>query len=120
MSTNAERLGKAVRERRAELELNQVEVHQVGGPSNTWQTLIENDRLEKLSRVTARKIDAGMQWESGSARRVWNGTGEAVPVLPGRSSKDSAWLREQIGAARLDEATRARLLEALDEERGTA
>lgn len=77
-SKGAERLGQFVRERREALDLNQLEVHAAGGPSNSWQTLIENGRLDTLSRLTARKLDRGLRWEPGSARRVWEG-GEPTP-----------------------------------------
>lgn len=81
MSTNAQRLGEAVRQRRKELDLTQLEVWQSGGPSNTTLTTIENGEATSLVRTTARKLDVGLQWEPGSARRVWDGTGEARPAL---------------------------------------
>lgn len=115
MSTNAERLAEAVRKRREELDLTQLDVHAAGGPSNTTQTDVENARIETLSRVTARKLDAGLQWEPGSAKRVWNGEGEPRPILSaGMDAKTSAYLREQIGQSVLDEATKRELLEVLD------
>lgn len=80
MSTksSAERLAQAVRDRRKQLHMNQLEVQSGGGPSNTLQTEIENGRLESLTPRTARKIDTGLMWEAGSAMRIWEGTGEAV------------------------------------------
>lgn len=82
MSTEspAERLGRFVRERRAELDLTQLEVAGQGGPSNSKLTEIENSRLASLQRQTARKLDAGLKWEPGSARRTWNG-GEPTPLV---------------------------------------
>ncbi len=79
MSSNSERLGKAVLKRRNDLDLSQLDVHAGGGPSNTSLTKIENGLLETLTRVTARKLDAGLQWEQGSAKAVWNG-GEPTPL----------------------------------------
>lgn len=77
MSTKAaERLAHAVTARRLELELTQLDVWQAGGPSNTTLTAIENAKREVLARTTARKLDRGLRWEDGSARRVWNGDGE--------------------------------------------
>lgn len=120
MSTNAEHLARHVRARRDELELSQLDVWQAGGPSNTTLTEIENGRLHNLTRTTARKLDIGLQWETGSARRAWEG-GEPTPVLrPGgrpMSSKDSAWLREQIfGADAVPQETKEELLHVLEEQ----
>lgn len=80
MSTNtpAERLAEAVKARREQLHMNQLQVQDAGGPSNTLQTAIENGRLSNLTPRTARKVDAGLMWEKGSAMRIWEGRGEAV------------------------------------------
>ena len=78
MSTNADRLAERVRARRAQLDMSQLDVWQAGGPSNTTLTEIENGRLENLTRTTARRLDQGLEWEPGSARRVWEG-GEPSP-----------------------------------------
>lgn len=120
MSTTspAERLKAAVIARRRELgEISQMEVWQAGGPSNTTLTTIENGRLQSLSRTTAKKLDKGLCWEAGSARRVWDGSGTPTPLLPGvTSSRESEILRQAIGRARLDAATKERLLAVLDQE----
>lgn len=80
METPAQRLGRYVLERREkQLDLTQLDVHAAGGPSNSTQTEIENGRLEKLTRVTRKKLDAGLRWEPGSAQRVWDG-GEPTPL----------------------------------------
>lgn len=79
MSSNAARLAAAVRARREELELSQLDVWQGGGPSNTTLTEIENGRTASLTRTTARKLDAALQWEPGSAKAVWSG-GQPAPV----------------------------------------
>lgn len=100
MSTNSpERLAHYVRARRAELDLNQLDVWQAGGPSNTTQTEIENGRVRTLTRTTARKLDAGLRWEPGSARRVWDDGGEPIPVSAQRPS-DVEVLRRRILEAR--------------------
>lgn len=119
MSANAQRLAEAVRARREELDLTQLDVWMVGGPSNTTQTEVENGRLERLTRTTARKLDHALQWEAGSARATWEG-GNPTPLLaPGMSSSASRELREQIAAADLDAETREALLKVLDD-RGEA
>ncbi len=89
MSTNPERLASAVKARRLELGLNQMEVWNAGGPSNTTLTTIENGRLDTLTLATAKKLDRGLRWEQGSAMRVWEG-GRASPVGP--SSQDSGYV----------------------------
>lgn len=72
-SPAAFRLGLAVLQRRKDLALNQLEVGQAGGPSNSMLTDIENGRLATLTPSTARKLDTGLQWEPGTARKIWDG-----------------------------------------------
>lgn len=79
MSSNAERFGQIAKERREHLELNQLEVGDAGGPSNTKLTEIENGRLPDLTPLIAKKLDQGLRWEPGSARRTWLG-GDPVPL----------------------------------------
>lgn len=113
MSTKGEHLAEAVRQRREELDLTQLDVWLSGGPSNSTLTEIENARIETLTRTTARKLDAALHWEAGSAKRVWEG-GEPTPLLPGIPSADSKILREQIEAADLEPEKKAALLKVLD------
>lgn len=115
MSTEgARRLAEAVRARRERLDWNQMMVQSHGGPSNTKQTEVENARLERLTAQMARKLDRGLQWEPGSARRVWNGEGEPMPLLPGVDPKRSAALRRIVEESDLEEAKRAEILRILD------
>lgn len=117
MSSNAENLARHVKARRDQLDLSQLDVWQAGGPSNTTLTKIENAQLETLTRTTAKRLDVGLQWDAGSARRAWEG-GEPTPILrPGLSPKDSAWLRQQIfGADGVPRETRDALLGLLEEQ----
>lgn len=115
MSTNAKRLAEKVLRRRAELDLSQIDVWRTGGPSNTTLTTIENGLLENLTPSTARKLDAGLLWEKGSARKVWEG-GEPTPL--GSSRKDAGWLRRQIDEAEISASLRTRLLDVLDDRQG--
>lgn len=108
-SKGAENLARHVLARREQLDLTQLEVHAAGGPSNTWQTLIEGGRIETLSRSTARKLDAGLHWEPGSARRVWEG-GKPTPAR-NRGSND---LRRRIAESALDAETKAAILALID------
>lgn len=121
MSTNegpppagAERLKWYVlRRRKDELDLNQMEVWQAGGPSNTTLTKIENGHLETLERATARKLDTGLRWETGSARRVWEG-GKPTPLVESPAD-DLAYLRRRIAESdALTPEQKALALAALD------
>lgn len=114
MSTNAEHLARRVLARRHELDMSQLDVWQAGGPSNTTLTKIENGEMEALARTTARKLDTGLRWEPGSARRVFEG-GEPTPLREERPAGELERLRRDIETSRaIDEATRARLLADLD------
>lgn len=121
MSTNAERLAHWVRTRRADLDLSQLDVWQAGGPSNTTLTEIENGRVERLTRTTARKLDAGLRWEPGSAKRTWEG-GEPSPLYessPTPAGEDLATLRHQIAQAPfLSPEEKAELLATIDRKQG--
>lgn len=113
MSTNAERLAQRVRARRDELDLSQLDVWQAGGPSNTTLTEIENGRTERLTRTTARKLDAGLQWEPGSAKRIWEG-GEPRPLGPSPVGDDLDDLRRRVeDAAFLSPEDKAEILAKL-------
>ena len=79
MSSNAERFGKLVKQRRTDLDLTQLEVGAAGGPSNTKQTEIEKGELVSLLPNMAKKLDKGLRWEQGSARRAWLG-GDPTPL----------------------------------------
>lgn len=116
MSTNADRLAAAVKARRAELDLTQLDVWQNGGPSNTTLTAVENGQMETLSRVTARKLDKGLRWAAGSARGAWEGTADPAPAVDGLSGSDARWLAELIEKADLAEDTRRRMLAELAED----
>lgn len=120
MTHEAERLGEAVKARRAALGLTQYDVWRAGGPSNTTQTIIENGEMVKLTRGTARKIDAGMRWQPGSAKAVFTlGLPPVETATPGLTAADARWVQGQrelaavIRAAQVDEATKARLLDVL-------
>lgn len=117
MSTESQaaRFGRYVLARRVnELDVNQDEVHAAGGPSDSWLTVIENGRLETLSRATARKLDKGLHWVPGSARTTWDG-GEPTPLHEGiDNAEDSDKVRRYLEAAPTDEVTKQRLLRALD------
>lgn len=113
MSTNARRLAQAVRKRREQLDLSQIDVWQAGGPSNTTLTEIENARLEKLTPVTARRLDIGMRWERGSARLVWEDGGDPIPIQPVRDDPRDRLRRQILEADYLTAEEKHHLLSAL-------
>lgn len=114
MSSKGERLAKAVRDRRSELDLTQLDVWQAGGPSNTTLTRVESGELDTLSRVTARKLDKGLRWAPGSARAIYDqGEPPAPATEHGLEYPDARWLAEQI--ATLDEDRRRRIISIIEE-----
>lgn len=113
MSTNADHLAERVLARRHQLDMSQLDVWQAGGPSNTKLTEIENGRLQTLTPVTARRLDLGLKWERGSARRVWEG-GEPSPL---KVADDLDELRQRVAASSLSDERKAEILAAIDAQR---
>lgn len=121
MPSKSERLAEAVLARRAELDVTQLDVWMNGGPSNSTLTVIEKGEYESLSRVTAKKLDIGLRWVPGSARRLWESGEEPLPLPEGGEqmhAEDARWLAEQIRQAKIDDQKRAELLRVLGEEAG--
>lgn len=114
MSSNAERFGQIVLARRTALGLTQLEVAAANGPSNTKQTEIESGSLVNLLPNMEKKVDAGLQWEKGSARRTWLG-GDPVP-LESLGSDYAARLAE-IERSNISDSTKSWLVEKLRAER---
>ena len=110
MSSNAERFGLIVKEWRERRDLNQLEVSQAGGPSNTKMTEIENGRLVDLTPLMAKKLDKGLRWVEGSARRTWLG-GEPTPIE--LAGADVAARIAEIEAAAISESTKRWIIEDL-------
>lgn len=113
----AVRLGEYVLARRDELQVSQIEVSRAGGPSNTTLTKIESGHLANLERATARKLDKGLGWQPGSARRVWEG-GEPLSIAATSEPRGREWLRGRIDEAEIPAGLRARLLAVLVEHEG--
>jgi hypothetical protein len=117
MSSNpAERFGRIVHERRVHLDFTQADVTKHGGPSNTKQTEIENGLLASLLPNMAKKLDRGLQWEPGSARRTWLGGGP-TPLEAGGT--DVARRLAEIEDSNLSESTKRWLIEDLIVKRAT-
>ncbi|MEJ9078543.1 helix-turn-helix transcriptional regulator [Gordonia malaquae] len=68
-----ERLARYVKSRRQHLGLRQDEVGARGGPSTTTLTKVENATPPAPATVTLRKLDRGLGWTAGSARRLLEG-----------------------------------------------
>jgi transcriptional regulator with XRE-family HTH domain len=66
-------LGDAVRRRRKELGLNQVDVVARGGPSVETLRAVENKRSSRLSRRMRRALEQAIEWEEGSIDAVLQG-----------------------------------------------
>lgn len=114
MSSKAERFGRIFLARRNELELTQLQVWDAGGPSNTKQTEIEKGESSRPSPKMRHKIEVGLQWESGSALRVWEG-GQPTPLMKGaESSADSAAVRDFLGQAEIEPNLRRELLDVIE------
>jgi hypothetical protein len=88
MSSNLERFGRIVSQRRRDMgHVTQAFVEANGGPSQPTQTAIESGKATSTTPATWRKLDTGLMWEPGSAERVLAG-GDPVPLpnttpLPG-------------------------------------
>lgn len=80
MSANATRFGRIVSDRRGALDLTQVEVWDRRGPSNSTLTAIESGRWKRYA-ATFRKLDTALEWEPGSARRVFDDGGDPIPIV---------------------------------------
>ena len=83
MALDINRLGRAVRERRDELDMTQLDVASAGGPSNSTLTKLESGEADAVSAATLRKLDAGLDWQAGTARALLRGE---VPVSAMTSS----------------------------------
>lgn len=118
------RLGQAVKSRRDDLRLSQRAVGQAGGPSNSVMTTIENGVDAPIAPSTFSKLDAALQWEPGSARRVYEDGGEPIELAGGGPSQSGSILsgpsgplptgRSQPGASAFSESDQQRLLRGAD------
>jgi hypothetical protein len=81
MERDWERLSAAVLKRRTAEGWTQQDVWDRGGPSDTLQSEIEQNRWRPTRTVkqTLDKIDAGLKWQAGSAQRVLTG-GDPLPI----------------------------------------
>lgn len=75
-ASDPQRFADAVRVRRRELGLSMANVAAQGGPSEPTLVRIESGRTPPLRSPTFRKLDRVLSWAPGSARALYNGTGD--------------------------------------------
>lgn len=81
MSEHAQEFGRLVLRRREELSLTHDQVADAGGPSDSTLTKIEADGGPAAVRSdTLRRLDVGLRWQPGSAKRAWESGAEPIPV----------------------------------------
>jgi len=115
MATDVKRLARHVRERREQLGLSQEEVANRGGPSDTTLGKIENG-LGSFARQTLEKLDVGLDWRVGSARRVLEG-GDPQLADPADVAQDAETMaRGRAARKRLVHAARQLTFDELWEE----
>lgn len=93
------RLGDAVRARRDEMGLSQMDVWKAGGPSNSTLTDIENARATKVEYRTLRKLDEALGWERGTALGHLTDKPLIKPLAPSISQANSSPSPDQIAEA---------------------
>lgn len=93
------RLADAVRARRDELGLSQVDVWDAGGPSNSTLTEIENARATRIEYRTLRKLDHGLDWARNTALGYLTDKPLAEPSAPLVSQANSTPSPDQIAEA---------------------
>lgn len=110
---DVQRLAELVRQRRIALDLTQTDVAARGGPSDTTLGKVES-AVGTPNRQTLMKLDVGLGWTPGSARRVLDG-GEPTPAEgdpPAIEPRDSRTAPRLL--SRVDpEAGKARTFEEL-------
>jgi len=108
MSSNLDRFADLVKQRRTDLDLTQTDVYTQGGPSQPTQTAIDAGTSKNLTAATLRKLDRGLRWEPGSAKRALAG-GDPAPLPDTASHHDAdatATMRDVSDAELLAEIAR--------------
>lgn len=104
-----QKLAAAVKTRRRDLGLTQLEVWDAGGPSNSTLTAIESASQESISRSTLRKLDVGLQWEQGTAASI---LAAAEPAFVASAAADSELLANHGPLADVPTVTLAEIVRA--------
>lgn len=105
MTENLERLATAVKSARTWRGLSQLEVHALGGPSNSTLTQIEAGRPPAPSLQTMKKLEKAFDWPAGMVRLILSdatdeevdarldehrGLDLALPPLPGSGASEKS------------------------------
>lgn len=95
-SEAAARLGDAVKLRRAQLGLTQIDVWHANGPANSTLTAIESGTTTTISPATLRRLDTALKWPKGTAVAILSGH---EPPQPRRRLEDvpTRELLEELG-----------------------
>lgn len=101
--TDLQRFGRIVRERREELGLQQEEMKDRGGPSSTTMSQIERGVGKPPTRLVLDRLDRGLGWASGSAKRTLAGGEPSVTgVIRNRDGKALSRWDSNAGAEQDD------------------
>jgi transcriptional regulator with XRE-family HTH domain len=79
---NFERLGEAIRARRAQLGMTQQEVAQGGGPSDVTLSAIEQGTPRTYHQRTKMALERALRWRSGAVESILAGEDPAGWELP--------------------------------------
>lgn len=86
---SVQELGEAVRGRRLDLGMTQLDMSNNGGPSHLTVLNIENGKDGNYRPSTLRKLDTVLDWPSGSAERLFK-DGTAPSETPAEMSDEDA------------------------------
>lgn len=90
-----EALGRAVRQRRAELRMSQADVRAESGLSVTTISKIERGAHDlSVQRATMRRLDLAMQWPVGTAEAWYYGRGGVVDTPAGEAPDMVRWVED--------------------------
>ena len=78
-SSDWQRLGELVSERRGDLGLTQEDLRAAGGPSTATQRLIEGGHQSRYQPTILARLETALGWQRGSVRRILAG-GDPVIV----------------------------------------
>lgn len=106
---NWERLGEAIRARRAQLGLTQQDVSRSGGPSDFTLSAIEQGTPRTYHQRTKMALERVLRWKSGAVESILAGEDPAGWELPGtpvaeKPAVPTTSARDRAVAALLDYA----------------
>lgn len=107
----ARRLGEAIRQRRKELKLTQLDVQKMGGPSTATLRLIEGGKHTDFRASTSRPLERALGWNPGSIDLILDGK---EPVLRAKHLHPRVDVETPQTSHIFDSATYRELLESLE------